>query len=552
MNCTLFEAITTANDGSTQPGCVTGDGTGPDTIDLQTDVTLSSALPQITSPITLEGNGHTIDGANSARVLYVGNNGDLTLNNATITGGNANNGGGVYNYKGAVTLNNSVISSNSASNRGGGVYNFNAPMTLNNSVISGNSAISGGGVFNRYATMTLNNSAVSGNSASSKGGGVYNRTYATMTLNNSTVSGNSASYGGGIYNYYYSAITLNNSTVSGNSASSYGGGIHNYYDSVVNLNRSLISGNTGTAAEIYIRSGTVNADNANLLGDISKDNAAAFSGFTPGAADITATSDGTNPTALTSILDTTLSDNGGPTLTHALVSGSPAIDAAPTGAAPNGIDQRGAARDFDGDGSSSANEGDIGAFEFRESISAGNCTGADLSGAQTFNFTASANTLTVNVNNANGLKCITIEEMGPGVNHLLETGTGTGVGLQTNNWWHISGNINSGFNVDLTIPYGNADGNSRLCKWPGNLGGSGWDCDDGTNTTFVANTSVTRSGLTSFSDWAVGDKVGPTAVTLQDITAASGAGGMTAVFAALSLALGSFWLWLKRKMKAER
>ena len=71
------------------------------------------------------------------------------------------------------------------------------------------------------------------------------------------------------------------------------------------------------------------------------------SGFTPGANDITATSDGNTPTALTGILATTLADNGGPAtpagsvLTHNLVSGSPALDAASAGPA---TDQRGIAR----------------------------------------------------------------------------------------------------------------------------------------------------------------------------------------------------------------
>jgi hypothetical protein len=69
----------------------------------------------------------------------------------------------------------------------------------------------------------------------------------------------------------------------------------------------------------------------------------AFSGFSPDLAgyDIIATSNGSLPTALTSILDTTLKNNGGPTKTHALVIGSPAIDA---GFLCNSTDQRGVVR----------------------------------------------------------------------------------------------------------------------------------------------------------------------------------------------------------------
>ncbi|MGH9895384.1 MAG: choice-of-anchor Q domain-containing protein [bacterium] len=69
-----------------------------------------------------------------------------------------------------------------------------------------------------------------------------------------------------------------------------------------------------------------------------------FSNFTPGASDITATSDGTIPTALANVLDTTLADNNGPTETHALIAGSPAIDAAGPDCPPPATDQRGVAR----------------------------------------------------------------------------------------------------------------------------------------------------------------------------------------------------------------
>jgi hypothetical protein len=63
--------------------------------------------------------------------------------------------------------------------------------------------------------------------------------------------------------------------------------------------------------------------------------------FTPSGSDISATSDGTAPAALSSILDTTLQDNGGDTQTHALVAGSPAIDAVQDGPS---TDQRGVSR----------------------------------------------------------------------------------------------------------------------------------------------------------------------------------------------------------------
>lgn len=99
-------------------------------------------------------------------------------------------------------------------------------------------------------------------------------------------------------------------------------------------------------------------------------------------------------------------------------------------------------------------------------------------------------------------------------------------GIRTGAYWTItadngSGSPASGFDVSITLTYAGADADSRVCKWPGGLGGDGWDCGDGSNTTFGSGT-VTRSGVTSFSDWAVGNNVGPTSVTLRSATAQAG------------------------------
>jgi hypothetical protein len=208
-----------------------------------------------------------------------------------------------------------------------------------------------------------------------------------------------------------------------------------------------------------------------------------------------------------------LADNGGPTQTIALGPGSSAIDAGGANTTCASTDQRGAARPYGGGC-------DIGAYEVRESITAGTCGGSVLNGAQAFTFPTSGNTVTVDVDTGDGLTCVTVEEMGPGASHPLATGPGpSDDALLTDNWWHITGNITSGFSVDITLPYSSADADSRVCRWPGGLGGYGWDCGalDGTGTTFDAGVSVTRVGQTAFSDWAVGDHVGPTVVTLTTV-----------------------------------
>jgi Ca2+-binding RTX toxin-like protein len=158
--------------------------------------------------------------------------------------------------------------------------------------------------------------------------------------------------------------------VSGNTANSIGGGVYSgglsgSRRSDVVLTRTLISGNTASnsGAEVYQRTGgVISATKFNLFGHSALTTAQAIVGFTPGTYDITATSDGTQPTALVAILNATLGNNGGPTRTHALVSGSPAVDAASTGCPPPAKDQRGVPRPQDGNQDTSA-FCDIGAFE---------------------------------------------------------------------------------------------------------------------------------------------------------------------------------------------
>lgn len=415
LTCTLAEAIDSANnDNAAGNGCV--DGSGADTIDLQTGVVLSAPLPPITTEITLNGNGYAIDGDDNFRVLQVDASGDLTLNESVITGGDADEGAGVLNA-GVLTVNNSVFVDNHATGYfkvGGGIGNLaGGTVVVNQSSFTGNSAGGGGGignsgtmqVFNSIFTfnwasgefngnggggisnkgvLTVDGSSLHGNSGYGGGGignkgtlivqnstinqnlgtdgggiGIY---YGSVIVTNSTISGNDADYyGGGVANFG-GTLTINNSTVTGNEAQiGDGGGIFNGFTGILNLNHSLISGNFASplGQEIFNQGGTVYVDNYNVFG---------FGGdprtghFTPGPSDVVPAG------PLDSLLDPLLADNGGPTLTHALVPGSEAIDVAPNGpclaASIDGYDQRGYPRNMDGDLNPSPNECDAGAFEF--------------------------------------------------------------------------------------------------------------------------------------------------------------------------------------------
>jgi hypothetical protein len=220
-------------------------------------------------------------------------------------------------------------------------------------------------------------STVADNSLSFLGGGIDNGFGGTLTLTNSTVSGNSSDVqGGGLFND--GTATVVNSTITDNGTAWEGGGIWGGSSGGLTLSRSLVVGNVafgdssidGDGSEIHDPNGVITADDYNVLGHDLLDDAQAFFDFTPGASARTLTSDGADPTALADIRGP-LADNGGPTFTHALVAGSPAIDFAPSadcaGATPiAGLDQRGATRSAEIPGT--GNDGgpnlcDAGAYE---------------------------------------------------------------------------------------------------------------------------------------------------------------------------------------------
>ena len=281
-------------------------------------------------------------------------------------------GGAIYHDGGTMRIERSVISGNTADQEGGGIYVELGPLYLIDSIVSDNTAGNEGGGIYTDGPLTLSGTTVSGNEAGSYGGGIHVDDAGTVEIVNSTISNNTATTdnGGGINfdsadadnRYGFLSNTITHTTLTGNTAGGTGGGValvddyYSGYAPVAVLERTIVSGNTagGAGDEIDGAPGNVTADEFNVLGDSGKNNADAFNNFTPGASDITATSDGTNPTAIGGILNTTLADNGGPTLTHLLVDLSPALDTAPDGPA---ADQRGGPRPLSAAFDSGAVEG---------------------------------------------------------------------------------------------------------------------------------------------------------------------------------------------------
>jgi len=294
-------------------------------------------------------------------------------------------GGGIHNVSGIVNVTNSTLNGNSVSGEpfigfGGGIYNESGTVNVTNSTLINNSSIGGcgGGIYNNTnGTLNVTNSTLSGNFAGSDsegeslgGGAICNS--GTLNVINSTLSGNgmfnnSLSHGGtgggGILNFSNGPINVTNSTISGNTvygtgSAGGGGGIFNIGPGAVNVKSSIIAMNTSSTSgpDVF---GTFISQGFNLIG--KKDGS---TGFTMGT-----DKKGTIASPLNPKLDPKgLRDNGGPTQTIALLTGSPAIDKGTSNSLIGKLttDQRGLSRTVDNSSIPNATGGDgtdIGAFE---------------------------------------------------------------------------------------------------------------------------------------------------------------------------------------------
>ena len=221
---------------------------------------------------------------------------------------------------------------------GVGVLHSGGRLNLIRTTLSNNGSANGGAIANGIgATLAIRDSTISDNTASNNGGGVWN--FGELELTNSTLSGNVASTnGGGIYSAGASAkVILTNSTIIANRALMAGNGIWSIGSA--ELTNTIVS-NPPFREDCALGS---SPPLASLGHNLDGDN----------------TCNLTHPTDLPGVdpLVGPLQDNGGPTWTHALLPGSPAINAGEDRAWPR-TDQRGVTRPQDG-----AN--DIGAYEFR-------------------------------------------------------------------------------------------------------------------------------------------------------------------------------------------
>jgi hypothetical protein len=322
-----------------------------------TDAIHTEANIIVNKDVTIQGLGadrtivqaHDSADAAAGRVFLITDGATVTMRRMTIRHGNPpehlRTGGGIYNdYFCALTLQNSVVASNVASD-GAGISNRGA-MTITNCIVRDNVAdgieepgheCGNGGGIKAVATATtvIINTTISGNHAAGRGGGIKGNCDGTMEIINSTISGNTASNTiAGIYSR--GTMTITNSTIVGNEAA--GVGRHAGEASgicvrdVLNLINPIVANNSGgqdcglcESAGVY---GSINTNVNNLIRDGS-----------------------CHPDYAGDAMLGPLADNDGLSIghglvlqTHALLPGSPAIDAVSTSDCVVAIDQRGVSR----------------------------------------------------------------------------------------------------------------------------------------------------------------------------------------------------------------
>ncbi len=340
-----------------------------------TEMTLDERNPALNVTI-LSGdinNDGSIDGNSYHVVTGACGLGGARFDGFTVTGGNADGtgterlGGGMYNYNCfLLQVNNCTFSGNytSLSNFacGGGMYNGGSStvsssyIIVTNCTFSNNKSYSGGGMYSTYSLIGAVNCTFSDNWADCYGGGVQNVNTADSVFANCTFSGNSNPAGGGVYfgggmANIQAKITMANCTFSGNRAD-VGKGMYNNglpsTPTAVTMTNCIFWDPYNNSREIYNSDST--ADFTYCL----------VRGWDGGTGNINPDDPGLGP----------LADNGGPTKTHALLPGSPALNSGDP-ASTLTTDQRGMVRP-------QAGGFDMGAFELGTSAISGN---AGIAGA---------------------------------------------------------------------------------------------------------------------------------------------------------------------------
>ncbi len=306
------------------PGVKNGDGSRIFNIDNAND---DSIIKVVLSGLTLTAGDVALSGG------AVFSREDVTIDLSTFSGNSAlQDGGAVASLAGSLQIVRTTISNNSAANAGG-IFAIGQSVLIDQSSLFNNTALTGdgGGLFSGNDSLTITSSTFSGNTAFDRGGGmsIEPRASGTAVVQHSTITNNHAAGGGGI-DISLAPLSIDHTIVAGNLRNPTG---RDDISGAVAARFSLIGDGTGA---------TITNNGGNLIG--------------------------TSTLPINAMLGP-LADNGGPTLTHALLASSPAVDAGDL-AAIAGVnaplyDQRGPGFERIENGAASGARIDIGAYEIQ-------------------------------------------------------------------------------------------------------------------------------------------------------------------------------------------
>jgi uncharacterized membrane protein len=358
----------------------------------------------------------------SGGAIRIMGGGNVTLRNLVLEDNESLALGGAIFNTGHLTVEQSEIRNNQSNSWGGGIYHIqlsgSQALTVTHSLIAGNESAGSPGIHAQRGRVVIEDSHIRDNratGASGRAGGLYVQGFAAadpaVRVARTTISGNRAWQGGGIF-VQGATLNLINATVSGNTVTNNYGGIHLQHqsnqvrDTILNMSNSTVTGNirvggAGNNGLSILSDTTANVYNSIIAGNQNVNCGAFGTGSAINSLGHNLSSDASCFFAESSDLPNTdpllmpLGEYGGPTPTHALRPGSPAIDAGGNANCP-ATDQRGIARPFDGNASGTATC-DIGAVEAQrqltivESISFAEGTGGTNTAVFTVTLTPASN-----------------------------------------------------------------------------------------------------------------------------------------------------------------
>jgi CSLREA domain-containing protein len=369
-DCSLREAITAAND-SADESVITFAQSANGVIDL------TGTLPDFTSNIDLQGSGINLTAVRrntggNYRIFAISSGTTSSISGLTIVNGNINGvGGGVLNDHGTLTLSRCSLIGNISDNGGGAIFNNGsvgqpATTTVIECIFTDNSASFNGGAiyndaFNGRANLIVRGCTFKNNITGGNGGAIYSTGAggtATTQIENSTFDTSGANNGGAFFNEGSGGLataTVQSCTFNNNNANFGGSAIWSSGPaaSTVTIGNNIFRVGTAGITLADSGNGCLVSQGFNIASDGANDDPQTPANETY----LTGPGDRINTDPLLGPLQ----DNGGPTQTHALLQGSPAINAGNSSLA---TDQRGVARP-------QGSADDIGAFELFNSAQGG-------------------------------------------------------------------------------------------------------------------------------------------------------------------------------------